>query len=267
MRILVLNAGSSSIKFELFRMPEETVDARGLLQRIGEPTGELACRIGPAERKFERPVRDHAEGLRLILDTLTDTAHGGIADLAEIGAVGHRVVHGGEAFHEPVLIDDEVERAIEAHVPLAPLHNPPNLLGIREARRALPGVPQVAVFDTAFHQTMPPVALRAPGAPPPAAPARGAPGGAPRPPPRPGGGGSEGAGVTADWIRATGRKEVASCCSGKCWSRSTGRKGRGRRSISPSSLRTCARATGFRRSTSSRSCAPPSPSRSWRWRR
>jgi len=160
MRILVLNAGSSSIKFELFRMPEETIDARGLLQRIGEPTGELACRIGAVERRIERPVRDHAEGLRLILDTLTDAAHGGLADLAEIGAVGHRVVHGGEAFHEPVLIDDEVERAIEAHVPLAPLHNPPNLLGIREARKALPGVPQVAVFDTAFHQTMPPVAFR-----------------------------------------------------------------------------------------------------------
>ncbi len=160
MRILVLNAGSSSIKFELFRMPEETVDARGLLQRIGEPQGELACRIGATERKLERPVPDHAEGLRLILDTLTDTAHGGFADLAEITAVGHRVVHGGEAFHEPALIDDDVERAIEAHVPLAPLHNPPNLLGIREARKALPGVPQVAVFDTAFHQTMPPVAFR-----------------------------------------------------------------------------------------------------------
>jgi acetate kinase len=155
MKILVLNSGSSSIKFELFVMPEERVEARGLLQRIGEPEAELRATIGGRERVEKRVVPTHSEGLSWILDALVDPARGGLRALSEIGAVGHRVVHGGEAFSAPVLVTDDVVRAIEDHVDLAPLHNPPNLLGIQRARELLPGVPQVAVFDTAFHQTMP----------------------------------------------------------------------------------------------------------------
>lgn len=152
--ILVLNAGSSSIKFELFRMPEETVAVRGLLQRIGEPGAELGWRMGDGAWRVERPIRDHAEGLALILEVLAD-AERGIGDVGRIAAVGHRVVHGGEAFADTALIDDAVVAALQANAALAPLHNPPNLLGIRVAQELLPDVPQVGVFDTAFHQTMP----------------------------------------------------------------------------------------------------------------
>ena len=154
-KILVVNAGSSSIKFEVFGMPEETVEVRGLLQRIGEPEGELGWKAGDLAWSVKQPVRDHAEALSLILEILGDGERGGIGDVGQIGAVGHRVVHGGEAFADTALIDEDVERALEANAQLAPLHNPPNLLGIRVARALLPGVPQVAVFDTAFHQTMP----------------------------------------------------------------------------------------------------------------
>ncbi len=155
LKILVINAGSSSIKFELFNMPSEGVEASGALQRIGEAESELELTVSGKERVIARPVADHAEGLRLIMDTLTDSAHSGLAHIEEIGAVGHRVVHGGEAFADPTLITDEVEHAIQDHVELAPLHNPPNLLGIKVARELLPHAPQVAVFDTAFHQTIP----------------------------------------------------------------------------------------------------------------
>jgi len=155
LKILVINSGSSSVKFELFNMPSEAVEASGALSRIGEQRAELSLKVGEVSREVKQPVADHAEGLRLIMDTLTDSAHGGIADITEIGAVGHRVVHGGEAFSAPTLITDEVQHAIEDHVELAPLHNPPNLLGITVARELLPHAPQVAVFDTAFHQTIP----------------------------------------------------------------------------------------------------------------
>ena len=155
MKILVINSGSSSIKFELFDMPSEKREARGLLQRIGEPESALTCTIGDTKHHIARPIADHEQGLRLIVDVLTDPDRGGIEDASRIGAVGHRVVHGGESFAETVVIDDAVERAIEENAALAPLHNPPNLMGIRVARRLFPGVPQVAVFDTAFHQTMP----------------------------------------------------------------------------------------------------------------
>ena len=151
MKILVLNAGSSSIKFELFDMPAETIEVRGLLQRIGEAESPLGWKVGTESKSIARKVPDHAAGLRLILEELGVGGSG-----PAIGAVGHRVVHGGEAFADTVLITPEVEAAIEKHCALAPLHNPPNLLGIRVARELLPGVPQVAVFDTAFHQTVPP---------------------------------------------------------------------------------------------------------------
>jgi acetate kinase len=155
MRVLVLNSGSSSIKFELYRMPEETVEVKGLLQRIGEPESELGFRAGERAFTVKQRVADHAEGLTLILAELVAKDRGGLSDITEIAAVGHRVVHGGESFATTALITDEVVAALEEHAQLAPLHNPPNLLGIRVAKRVLPDVPQVAVFDTAYHQTMP----------------------------------------------------------------------------------------------------------------
>ncbi len=155
MKILVINSGSSSIKFELFDMPAENRLARGILQRIGEPGSQLTCSIGEVRTRLDQPIATHEQGLGLIVEILTDPARGGIDDDARIDAIGHRVVHGGESFSETALITGEVERAIEANSALAPLHNPPNLMGIRVARRLFPGVPQVAVFDTAFHQTMP----------------------------------------------------------------------------------------------------------------
>ena len=159
LKILVINSGSSSIKFELFNMPSQRVEASGALSRIGEVAGvqgaELSLKVGGTAREVKQPVADHAQGLRLIMDALTDRVHGGLADIRDIGAVGHRVVHGGEAFAAPTLITDEVQQAIEDHVELAPLHNPPNLLGIQVARELLPHAPQVAVFDTAFHQSIP----------------------------------------------------------------------------------------------------------------
>jgi acetate kinase len=155
MKILVINSGSSSIKFELYLMPEKKAEAKGLLQKIGEESSELKYKINGVERVVRKPVPDHAQGLRMIVQALTDAEHGGIRDPSEIGAVGHRVVHGGEAFAKTALITDEVVSAIEDYVELAPLHNPPNLLGIRVARELFPRVPQVAVFDTSFHQTIP----------------------------------------------------------------------------------------------------------------
>ena len=158
LKVLVLNSGSSSIKFELFDMPAEKREAGGLLERIGEEQSKLTYTIGEVKKTVEEKIADHGQGLRLIIDALTDSAHGGLSDISEIGAVGHRVVHGGEAFSETALIDDAVQKAVEDHIQLAPLHNPPNLMGIKVARELLPGVPQVAVFDTAFHQTMPTMA-------------------------------------------------------------------------------------------------------------
>jgi len=160
MKVLVLNAGSSSLKFELFDMPAERVLASGLVERIGEAGSRLLWRSDPAEpkREVKQAIPDHAQGLSLVLGALCGGDGAPLDSLSEIGAVGHRVVHGGEAFSATALITSEVEAAIEAHVPLAPLHNPPNLLGIRVAREALPGAAQVAVFDTAFHQSLPPKA-------------------------------------------------------------------------------------------------------------
>ncbi|MCL2822380.1 MAG: acetate kinase [Polyangiaceae bacterium] len=155
LKVLVLNSGSSSIKFELFEMPSEQRQARGLLERIGEDQSRLTYTLGETKKIIDEKVADHGQGLKLIVKALTDRENGGLKDISEIGAVGHRVVHGGEAFSETVIIDDHVQKAVEDHIQLAPLHNPPNLLGIVVAKELLPTVPQVAVFDTAFHQTMP----------------------------------------------------------------------------------------------------------------
>jgi acetate kinase len=152
-KILVLNCGSSSIKYQLFDMPAGDVLAKGLVQRIGEPEGKLDHQTSAGKKTLNQRIADHAEGLKLVIDLLSSGDP--LKDVNEIGAVGHRVVHGGEAFTDTVVIDDAVLAAIEEHIALAPLHNPPNLLGIQVAQQILPKVPQVAVFDTAFHQTMP----------------------------------------------------------------------------------------------------------------
>lgn len=154
-KVLVINSGSSSIKFELFTMPEERVEASGLLQRIGEEQSELGYSIGGTKHELKKPIADHAAGLQLIIDALTDRDKGGLKDISEIGAVGHRVVHGGEAFAQTAQIDDEVMQAVRDHIELAPLHNPPNIMGIEVAQRVLPQAKQVAVFDTSFHQSIP----------------------------------------------------------------------------------------------------------------
>ena len=157
MKILVINSGSSSIKFKLLEMETETLLAEGLLERIGLAEGRIKYKTNDKKIVIEEPVPDHRTGIVFVLDALTHEDYGAIESLEEIGAIGHRVVHGGERFTSSVLIDDEVIRGIEECSVMAPLHNPPNLQGIRAAMETLPGIPNVAVFDTAFHQTMPPV--------------------------------------------------------------------------------------------------------------
>jgi acetate kinase len=156
MLVFVINCGSSSIKYQLFDMPEKRVLARGVLERIGEAgSAVLTHRAGDGKWNFEVNAPDHRAGLDFILRTLTTGETGVIRDLSEIKAVGHRVVHGGESIREAVVIDADVEAVIARCAELAPVHNPPNLMGIRTARDVLPACVQVAVFDTAFHHTLP----------------------------------------------------------------------------------------------------------------
>ena len=157
MKILVINSGSSSIKFKLIDMENENQLAEGLLERIGLPEGRIKFKTGENTIILEEPIPDHRKGLAFVLDALTNSEYGPIRSYDEIGAVGHRVVHGGEKFTSSVVIDQEVIAEIEECSFMAPLHNPPNLQGIRAAMETLPGKTNVAVFDTAFHQTMPPV--------------------------------------------------------------------------------------------------------------
>jgi acetate kinase len=158
MKVLVVNCGSSSIKYRLVEMPAGTVLAKGLVERIGEPGGAQVHEAGGRKVRAEGAVADHAAGMVLLLEALTTGETKVLRDVGEIGAVGHRVVHGGEEFTGSVIITDEVEAGIERFSDLAPLHNPPNLIGIRAARQSLRHAPQVACFDTAFHATLPPVA-------------------------------------------------------------------------------------------------------------
>lgn len=160
MKILVINAGSSSIKYQVFELNQfERVLCTGLLEKIGEATGRLIhtsyLKGHEGAIRREQPVRDHEAGMALIVEALTDPARGVIHDVGEIVGIGHRVVHCGEAFSNAAVITSEVFNAIRDHVPLAPLHNPPHLAGIEVAREFFPGAAQVAVFDTAFHQTIP----------------------------------------------------------------------------------------------------------------
>ncbi|HEV3398482.1 MAG TPA: acetate kinase, partial [Actinomycetes bacterium] len=152
-RVLVVNTGSSSIKYQLFEMDGPKVLASGLVERIGEAGAKLTHRPGDAEPLVvEDRIADHSEGFERVFKAF-ESAGGPIADLA---GIGHRVVHGGDRLTAPTLVDDATIQAIADQAPLAPLHNPPNLLGIRITRASFPETPQVAVFDTAFHQTMPP---------------------------------------------------------------------------------------------------------------
>jgi acetate kinase len=156
MKILVINAGSSSIKYQLYNMKDESVLASGRVERIG--TESAIVTHEPAGKSGVREVSeilDHVTAIRRILDLLLHREHGVVASIAEIGAVGHRVVHGGETFKASVLVDDEVKRGIRDLFDLAPLHNPAALTGINAVEQNMPNMPQAAVFDTAFHQTMP----------------------------------------------------------------------------------------------------------------
>jgi len=161
-KVLVLNCGSSSIKYQLYAMPEGIVLAKGLVERIGEEIGSFKHIDNNGEYSEQLKITDHRAGLNKLVQRLTDTSvcEPPITNPQEIFSVGHRVVHGGETFTGSVVVTPEVERAIEAYYDLAPLHNPPNLTGIRAAREMFPGVPQVACFDTAFHTTLPEAAYR-----------------------------------------------------------------------------------------------------------
>lgn len=155
MNILVINCGSSSLKYQLFNMVDESVLAKGLVERIGID-GRLTHEVeGKDKQKLEIEMKDHKEALSQVLKALTHAEYGAVADLKEIQAVGHRVVHGGEKYSESVVVDEAVMACIEECVAIAPLHNPPNIIGIRAIEELLPGVKNVVVFDTAFHQTMP----------------------------------------------------------------------------------------------------------------
>lgn len=155
MKILVINAGSSSLKYQFIDIDTKQVLAKGLCERIGID-GKLTQKVSGKENFVRQdPMNNHADAIKMVIEALTDQDVGVISDMKEIDAVGHRVVHGGEIFSASVVIDDKVMDALEQCVELAPLHNPANIIGIEACAAIMPGVPQVAVFDTAFHQTMP----------------------------------------------------------------------------------------------------------------
>ncbi|MFW6029026.1 MAG: acetate/propionate family kinase [Halanaerobiales bacterium] len=155
MKILVLNSGSSSIKFQLFNMEDESVIAKGSVTRIGNKDSRLKYKTEQEKIEEILKIADHSQGLQLIKEYLMGEEMGVIKEVSEIAAIGHRVVHGGEKYFESILIDEEAEENIEKLSELAPLHNPHNLKGIKECKTLIPDTPQTAVFDTGFHQTMP----------------------------------------------------------------------------------------------------------------
>ena len=158
MKILVINAGSSSLKYQLFNMDNASVMAGGIIERIGESKGSLTHNIfiQGFEKKIvqEQEIKNHKRGMHLAIALIIDSKTGVIDDITQIDAIGHRVVQGGEAFGSAILIDDNVKQAIRDNTPLAPLHNPPNLVGIQIAEELFPSIPNIAVFDTEFHRTM-----------------------------------------------------------------------------------------------------------------
>ncbi len=157
MKILVINCGSSSLKYQVIDMTGNSLLAKGLVERIGIDGSVITHeKIGMDKFKNEVPMKDHSEAIGHVITALTDKNHGVVKEMSEIGAVGHRVAHAGEKYDHSVLIDDKVMKNLEDCIELAPLHNPANLTGIRACRKLMPETPMVAVFDTAFHQTMPP---------------------------------------------------------------------------------------------------------------
>ena len=159
MNVLVINCGSSSLKYQLINSDSEAVLAKGLCERIGIDGRLVYQKAGCDKEITEAAMPTHKEAIQMVLDALTNDKTGAIGSLKEVNAVGHRVVHGGEKFTKSVIIDDEVIAGVEECSPLAPLHNPANLIGVRACQAIMPGVPNVAVFDTAFHQTMEPTAF------------------------------------------------------------------------------------------------------------
>lgn len=160
MVILVLNCGSSSIKYQVIDMNDASSEllAKGIVERIGLPEGDLTHKpVGKDKFELRQPIPDHTTGISLVMQALTDPEHGVIASLDEVKAVGHRVAHGGEFFPQSCLVDDDVKRKIASLCQIAPLHNPASLQGIEAIETVLPGVRQVTVFDTSFHQTIPAV--------------------------------------------------------------------------------------------------------------
>ncbi|SHF36177.1 MULTISPECIES: acetate/propionate family kinase [Caloramator] len=156
MKVLVINCGSSSLKYQLINMENEKVMAKGLVERIGIEGSQLKHQPeGMDKIVVEKPMKDHKDAIKVVLDALLDENYGVIKDMNEISAVGHRVVHGGEKYSGSVLITEDVMKVLEECTHLAPLHNPPNIIGINACKDLMPQTPMVAVFDTAFHQTMP----------------------------------------------------------------------------------------------------------------
>lgn len=156
MKVLVINCGSSSLKYQVFDMATEAVLAKGIVEKIGLEGAFLKYRRGSEDNiTIESTIPNHEVAIKLVFDALTNEAYGVLKDVSEIGAVGHRVVHAGEKFATSVIINDEVMAALRECIDLAPLHNPPNITGIEVAQRLMPNVTHVGVFDTAFHQTMP----------------------------------------------------------------------------------------------------------------
>ncbi len=159
MKVLVLNAGSSSLKFTMFAMANERVLAKGIVERLGTDSPRLIySRHDGLKKEFDPPVKNHTDALKNVCDILVDKELGVMKDLSEVQAIGHRVVHGGERFTKPALVNHNVKSAIHDCFALAPLHNPANLAGIEACETLFAGVPNIAVFDTAFHQSMPPEA-------------------------------------------------------------------------------------------------------------
>lgn len=155
MNVLVINCGSSSLKYQLINMENEEATAKGLVERIGIEGSILTHKANDDKFVLEVPMKDHKDAIKHVLDAIVDANHGVLKSMDEITAVGHRVVHAGEKYADSVIINDDVMAALEECIKLAPLHNPPNLIGINACRELMPKTPMVAVFDTAFHQTLP----------------------------------------------------------------------------------------------------------------
>ena len=155
MKVLVLNSGSSSLKYQVIDMETEEMLVKGYFERIGQANSFLTHKVNGVKHKFEQQVKNHEDAIKFVLDRITNDHYGVIKNLSELGGIGHRVVHGGEKFSNSVVITDEVIKQIKECSDLAPLHNPAAILGIEACKKIVPNMKMVAVFDTAFHQTLP----------------------------------------------------------------------------------------------------------------